>query len=283
MENKINIAKTALVLEGGGMRGVFTAGVLDYLMDNNLWFPYTIGVSAGASNGISYACHQRGRAKFSDIDLLKIRPYIGFKHFIKGKGYIDLDYIFYEYPNKLYPLDFDALKDSPNKFVMVASNCITGEAMYFDEKISEKRITTICRASCSLPILCPLTIVDGIPMVDGGVCDAIPYKKALLDGYEKLVIVLTRNKGYRKSDKIRKLPKFIYKNYPAIREKLADRGIRYNKYIEEIELLEQQGKAVVIRPEKPIEVSRTEKDIVKLNSLYQEGYDMAKKALSNRV
>jgi Predicted esterase of the alpha-beta hydrolase superfamily len=220
VNSTIDIKHTALILEGGGMRGAFTAGVLDYLMDNELWFPCTIGVSAGASNGISYACHQRGRAKFSDIDLLKIRPYIGFKHLIKGKGYIDLDYIFYEYPDQLYPLDFDVMKNSDNRFVIVTSNCITGEAEYFDERISEKRISHICRASCSLPILCPLTVVDGVPMVDGGVCDAIPYRKAMEMGYDKLVIVLTRTKATEKATKSRNYPNLSTRNIPQLGKNL---------------------------------------------------------------
>lgn len=274
------IKSTALVLEGGGMRGIFTAGVLDYLMDNNLWFPYTIAVSAGASNGISYASKQRGRAKFGDIDLLKIRPYIGINHFIKGKGYIDLDYIFYEYPNEHYPYDFETYKNSDDRIVMVTSNCITGKAEYLEEKNNEKRMIDICKASCSLPFLGPISYVDNIPMLDGGICDPLPIRKAMEEGYENIVVVLTRNKGYRKNVRKRALPKFLYKQYPELREAMFIRSKKYNESLEYIETLEREGKITVIRPVKKIEVGRTERNSQKLADFYDEGYNLANEALS---
>lgn len=266
--------QTGLVLEGGGMRGVFTVGVLDYFMDHNIWFPYTIGVSAGASNGISYASRQRGRSLFSNIDLLKKYNYIGWKHFLRGKGYIDLDYLFYVYPDEFYPLDYTTCFNSPNRFVMVTSNCLTGKAEYYEEKNDKDRLVDICRASCSLPVLCPIAYVDGIPMVDGGVCDAIPIRRAIEDGYKQNVIILTRNKGYRKEDKDFYLPGFIYKQYPAIREQLKLRYRQYNEVLDFIDLLEEEGKAIVVRPEKKIVVGRTESDTKKLKDLYNEGYEM---------
>ena len=125
--------RTGLVLEGGGMRAVFTVGVLDYCMDNQIWFPYTIGVSAGASNGISYASRQRGRSLYSHIDLMREYNYIGLRHFLRGRGYIDLDFLFYVYPDRYYPFDYDTYFHSKDRFVMVTSNCLTGEAEYFYE------------------------------------------------------------------------------------------------------------------------------------------------------
>ena len=118
-------SRTGLVLEGGGMRAIFTVGVLDCFMDHDIWFPYTIGVSAGASNGISYASRQRGRSRFSNIDLLEKYDYIGFRHFLRGRGYIDMKYLFYIYPEKYYPLDYETYFKSPNRFVMVTSNCLS--------------------------------------------------------------------------------------------------------------------------------------------------------------
>lgn len=268
---------TGLVLEGGGMRGVFTVGVLDYFMDNNIWFPYTIGVSAGASNGISYASRQRGRSRFSNIELLKIRGYIGPRHFLQGKGFIDMDFLFYEYPDKYYPLDYETLFNSKDRFVMVASNCITGKAEYFEEKENKERLVDICRASCTLPVMCPVTYVDGVPMVDGGVTDAIPIQRSIDEGYKRNVIILTRNKGYRKKDKDFKLPGFIYRQYPAIREQLRLRYKRYNEVLDYIDSLEESGQALIIRPENPIQVGRTEKNIQKLIDLYDEGYACGKR------
>lgn len=266
--------QTGLVLEGGGMRGIFTVGVLDYFMDHNIWFPYTIGVSAGASNGLSYASRQRGRSLFSNIDLLKKYNYIGWRHFLRGRGYIDLNYIFYIYPDKYYPWDHERYFASPDRFVVVTSNCLTGKAEYYEEKKDKDRIVDICRASCSLPVLCPVAYVDGIPMVDGGVCDAIPIRRAISDGYERNVIILTRNKGYRKQEKDFYLPGFIYKEYPAIREQLKLRYRQYNEVLDFIDRLEDEGKAIVIRPQKPVAVGRTESNTDKLLELYKEGYEM---------
>ena len=271
---------TGLVLEGGGMRAVFTVGVLDCFMDNNLWFPYTIGVSAGASNGISYASRQRGRSRYSNIDLLKEYNYIGLRHFLRGRGYIDMKFLFYIYPEKYKPLDYETYFQSPERFVMVTSNCLTGKAEYYEEKKDPKRLVDICCASCSLPILCPVAYVDGIPMVDGGVCDAIPIQRAIDDGYPKNVIILTRNKGYRKKEKDFWLPSFIYRKYPAIREQLKLRYRRYNEVLNYIDELEAKGNALVIRPEKPMEVGRTESNQEKLTALYEEGYEIGKRFLS---
>ena len=148
-------ANTGLVLEGGGMRGIFTVGVLDYLMDHHISFPYVIGVSAGASNGISYISRQRGRSYFSNIELLKKHNYIGWKNLLSGRGYIDLDFLFYEYPDRYYPFDYKTYEASPTRFVMVVSNCLTGRAEYIEEKQDRKRLLDACKASCSLPVMCP--------------------------------------------------------------------------------------------------------------------------------
>ena len=267
---------TGLVLEGGGMRAVFTVGVLDCFMEHNLWFPYTIGVSAGASNGISYASRQPGRSRFSNIDLLEKYNYIGLRHFLRGRGYIDMKYLFYIYPEQYYPLDFDTYFKSPDRFVMVTSNCLTGKAEYFEEKHDPVRLLNICRASCSLPFVCPISYVDGEPMLDGGICDAIPIRKAIADGFDRNVVILTRNKGYRKKDKDFWLPGFIYRQYPAIREQLKLRYRRYNEVLDYIDELEAKGDAIVIRPEKKIEVGRTTSDRKKLTALYEEGYEIGR-------
>lgn len=271
--------QTGLVLEGGGMRGIFTVGVLDYLMDQHYWFPYTIGVSAGASNGISYASRQRGRSYFSNIELQKKRSYIGISHFLRGRGYIDLDFLFYEYPDRYYPFDFETYRQTQERFVIVTSNCLTGKAEYFEEKKDCNRLIDICKASCSLPVMCPLSYVDGIPMVDGGVCDSIPVRHAMADGFQKNVIVLTRNRGYRKPNKDFNLPSFIYRQFPELREQLRLRYKRYNDELDYIDQLEADGQALVIRPLAPMNVGRTEKNINKLKALYREGYECAKQTL----
>lgn len=274
------ISDWALVLEGGGMRGVFTSGVLDYLMDKNIYFPYTIGVSAGACNGLSYVSKQRGRAKISNIDLLDKYHYISPKFFWSNKSILNMDFLFDEMPNKVLPYDFDTYFASPDRFIMVTSNCETGEAEYFEEKRSPQRLLQICRASSSLPFVSPIVWIDNKPMLDGGICDPIPFRKACEDGYDQMVLVLTRNKGYRKEEKEVKLPPFFYHKYPALKNRLCHRMREYNKTMDEIEMMEKNNQAIVIRPQKPLVVDRIEQNIKKLTDLYEEGYYCAEAVFS---
>ncbi|WP_085536054.1 patatin-like phospholipase family protein [Massilibacteroides vaginae] len=267
---------TGLVLEGGGMRCAFTAGILDFFMDNQIWFPYTIGVSAGASNGISYISRQRGRSRYSYVDLMKEYKYVGAMPILRGKGVIDMDFLFNVYPQKYYPFDYDKFFDTKERFVVVTSNCLTGQAEYYEEKSDPDRLLAIVRASCSLPVMCPIAYVDGTPMVDGGVCDSIPLQKSISDGNRKNLVVLTRNKGYRKKDKDFFLPGFIYRKFPELRQQLKLRYKRYNEQLDYVEALEAKGDILVIRPTRKLEVTRTEKSINKLSSLYAEGYECAK-------
>lgn len=269
--------KTGLVLEGGGMRGVFTCGVLDYFMDKKIRFPYTIGVSAGACNGLSYMSGQWGRAKFSNIDLLEQYDYIGVKYLFKKRNIMDFDLLFGEFPEHILPYDYDAYFSSPGRYVMVTTNCRTGRANYLEEKKDKKRIIDIVRASSSLPYVCPITYVDDVPMLDGGIVDSIPLLRSMEDGNEKNVVVLTRNRGYRKTSKDMKIPHFIYKKYPRLRVALSNRCKVYNQQLEMVERLEDEGRIHVIRPEKPVVVDRIEKDVNKLRDFYQEGYECAKK------
>lgn len=267
--------QTGLVLEGGGMRGVFTCGVLDYFMDHDIRFPYVIGVSAGACNGLSYMSRQRGRAKFSNIDLLEKYNYIGFRHLLTKRNIMDFDLLFHEFPEHILPYDYDAYFSSPGRYVMVTTNCLTGEANYFEEKRDKERVIDIVRASSSLPFVCPVTYVDGTPMLDGGIVDSIPLQRAINDGYKKCVVVLTRNRGYRKDSKDRKIPSFVYPRYPNIREALSRRCAVYNEQLDMVEQLEDEGKITVIRPLNPVVVDRIERNIQKLTDLYDEGYKCA--------
>ena len=266
---------TALVLEGGGMRGVFTCGVLDCFMDHQIRFPYTIGVSAGACNGLSYMSRQRGRAKYSNIDLLDKYNYIGLRHLLRKRNIMDFDLLFTEFPEHILPYDYDAYFSSPERYEMVTTNCLTGEANYFEEKSDKKRLIDIVRASSSLPFVCPITYVDNIPMLDGGIVDSIPLQRAMDEGYASYVVVLTRNKGYRKETKDIRVPSFIYRKYPRIREALNNRSLCYNKQLEMVEALEKEGRVQVIRPLEPVTVDRIERNVNKLTTFYEEGYRCA--------
>ncbi|MBQ3608474.1 MAG: patatin family protein [Bacteroides sp.] len=270
---------TALVLEGGGMRGVFTCGVLDYLMDHKISFPYAIGVSAGACNGLSYMSHQRGRGKYSNIDLLAKYKYIGIRPLVKKRGLIDQQLLFHRFPDRILPYNYKAYAENPARFEMVTTDCRTGRACYWEEKHNEKRIIEIVKASSSLPYACPIIYVDGRPMLDGGIVDSIPLLRAYEQGYDKCVVVLTRNKGYRKSTKKVPVPSFIYKKYPRLRVALRNRNKLYNEQLELVERLEEEGKIIVIRPEKPIVVGRMETSVKKLTDLYNQGYECARKVM----
>lgn len=272
-----DVKDVGLVLEGGGMRGVFTSGVLDYFMDQHIEFPYTIGVSASAGNGLSYISKQRGRAKKTNIDLYKDYNYMGLKFWLKKRNIFDFDFLYHEIPEKILPYDYETYFSSKQRFEMVTSDCLTGEARYLEEKADKERVIAIAKASASLPLLCPIVHVDDVPMLDGGITDSIPLLRAESQGYKKNVVVLTRNKGYRKSGRDLKIPSFIYKQYPAIRQALANRSKIYNEQLDLVEQLESEGKILVIRPEQPIEVKRLEKDTSKLTDLYEEGYQAAKK------
>ena len=268
---KIN-DRAGLILEGGGMRGVFTSGVLDCLMDRGIEFPYTIGVSAGACSGLSYMSHQRGRSKHGNIDLLKEYKYIGLGHLLTKGNIMDFKLLFHIYPEKIYPYDYDALAKNKNRFEIVTTSCLSGAACYYEEKHDPKRIIDIVKASSSLPFVAQIAYVDGTPMMDGGVGDSIPLQRAISQGYTNNIVVLTRNKGYRKPDKPTRVPFFYYRKYPALRKAIIERNAMYNRQIALVEEMEDKGELIVIRPEKPLNVGRMELDTDKLTALYNEGY-----------
>lgn len=257
------------------MRGIFTCGVLDNFMDRGIRFPYTIGVSAGACNGLSYMSGQRGRAKFSNIDLLERYRYIGFRHLLTKGNIMDFDLLFKKFPQEIVPYDYARYARCEERFEMVTTECATGNACYFEEKFDEGRIIDIVRASSSLPFVCPIAKVDGREMLDGGIADSLPIARAMELGYDNNVVVLTRNVGYRKSEKPTIVPWPYYRKYPALRERIRNRNKHYNSQIEFIEERERRGEVVVIRPERPITVGRMERDLDKLRALYDEGYDIA--------
>lgn len=263
---------TGLVLEGGGMRGVFTCGVLDAFMKHDVWFRYGVAVSAGAGNGMSYVSKQPRRARMTNIDLLAEYNYIGLRHLWFHGSIFDHQLLFYDVPNRYLPYDFNAYFENPMTFEIVTTNCLTGNAMYLTEKKDKQRTLNIVRASGSLPYVSRMVEVDGIPMLDGGIVDSIPLKRAIETGHEQNVVVLTRNKGYRKMAKDHKVPHFIYKKYPRLRVALSRRIQVYNEQLAYVEELEKQGKVVCIRPNNPLEVDRIEKNIEKLERLYEEGF-----------
>ncbi|MFC2581188.1 patatin-like phospholipase family protein [Segatella oris] len=273
---KIN-GKTGLVLEGGGMRGVFTSGVLDAFMKHDLYFRYIVAVSAGACNGMSYVSRQPRRARISNIDYLARYKYIGIRHLVTQGCIFDRELLYDKFPNQLLPFDFDEYFKHAKDFEMVTTNCLTGKAMYLSETSDRQRSLDIVRASSSLPYVSKIVTVDGIPMLDGGIIDSIPINRAIETGHEHNVVILTRNKGWRDTGKDRKVPAFIYKNYPRLRVALSHRHVVYNQQIDLIDRLEAEGKITCIRPMRPMEVGRIENDVEKLERLYEEGFAIGEK------
>lgn len=269
-----------LVLEGGGMRGVFTCGVLDAFLDANISFPYVVGVSAGACNGLSFVSRQRGRARTSNIEMLRDYKYIGLRFLPRQHSILDQEFLFNEMPAKLLPYDYEAYRNSSTRFEMVTTDCLTGKACYLHEPTNPDRLVKIARASSSLPYVCPVVFVDRIPMLDGGIVDSIPVLRAQEQGFRQNVVVLTRNRGYRKTERDIRVPRFIYNRFPHLREALSQRCSVYNEQLQMVERLEDEGSIYVIRPERPLSVGRMERNINKLIALYDEGYACAQSFLN---
>ncbi|MDD7597179.1 MAG: patatin family protein [Prevotella sp.] len=263
---------TGLVLEGGGMRGVFTSGVLDAFMKHGVYFRHVVAVSAGACNGMSYISRQPRRARLSNIDFLTQYGYIGWRHLLRQGCIFDQELLYDKFPNEYVPFDFDTYFQWSATFEMVTTNCLTGQAEYLTESNDRQRSLDIVRASSSLPYVSKIVMVDGIPMLDGGIVDSIPVMRAIETGHPQNVVILTRNKGYRSKERDRKIPPFVYKKYPRLRVALSRRVATYNEQLELVERLEELGKVVCIRPQRPMGVGRMEKDIGRLERLYQEGF-----------
>ena len=276
--NMKDVKDIGLVLEGGGMRGIFTSGVLDCFMDNNLYFPYTIGVSAGSSNGLSYTAKQRGRAKYCNIGAFEHHNYIGLKYLFTQGCIMDYKFLFGDLPLKLYPFDFDTYMQG-GQMTVVATNCLTGKAQYFVKPQTPDAVLMSCKASCSLPYVSPITHFEGVPYLDGGIGDPIPIRRAIADGYKKNIVVLTRNVGYKKSSMYNFLAKILYRKYPNVIEALKHAHENYNDSLAFAEQCERDGDTIIIRPQNPLTVSRLESNPEKLTALYDEGYKCAKQVI----
>ena len=274
---------TGLVLEGGGMRGVFTSGVLDAFMKHDLYFPYVVAVSAGALNGLSYMSRQPRRARYSNIDMLRKYDYISLKRLLTKGSIFDPNILYERFPNEIVPFDYQAYRENPATFEMVTTNCITGRAEYLSAKEDARRMTAIAKATSSLPYVAQITEVDGVPMLDGGIVDSIPVVRAIDKGFSPNVVILTRNRGFRSSEPDIKVPKLFYGEYPRLRVALSRRVEEYNKQLELIERMEDWGEVICIRPERQMEVDRFCRDVEKLEALYEEGFMLGENFIKNKL
>ena len=269
------------------MRGVFTSGVLDAFMKYKLYFHYTIAVSAGACNGLSYASRQPRRARISNIDMLAKYDYIGLRHLVTQGCIFDPELLYHRFPYELIPFDYaEYFRNCKNGdiFEMVVTNCQTGFAEYLTESSGDThRLNELARASSSLPYVCKIVEVDGKELLDGGIVDSIPILRSIETGHDTNVVISTRNKGWRESGRDHKQPKFIYRNYPRLRVALSRRIEAYNRQLDLVDELEEQGKILVIRPEEPIVVGRMEKDVEKLENLYEEGFRLGERFVKDNL
>ncbi len=272
---------TGLVLEGGGMRGVFTSGVLDAFMKHDLYFRYVVAVSAGACNGVSYMSHQIRRARIANINMLGQYDYIGLKNLITQRSIFDRKLLYDEFPNKLVPFDWETYSKSGAEFEVVTTNCHTGRSEYLSEYKNPQRLNDIIMASSALPFVSSVVEVDGTPMLDGGIIDSIPIQRAVDTGHDFNIVISTRNMGYRSKGHDMKLPSLIYDEYPRLRVALSHRIEAYNEQLEMMERMERWGEIVVIRPERPLEVGRVTRDTDKLERLYEEGFRLGEEFLLN--
>ena len=266
-----------LVLEGGGMRGVYTAGALDFFIDKDIWFSSVYGVSAGACHACSYLSKQRKRAFNVNVDYLKDKRYASLYSLFKTGDYFGSKFVYDTIPNELSPYDYDSFNKYEGNFCCVVTNCITGRAEYLKVKDMKKDIDFI-RASSSLPMISGMVEINGGKYLDGGISDSIPIKKSESDGNLKNVVILTRDGKYRKTkNKMLRVLKIKYRKYPNLVKAMAERHIKYNNTLDYIEKKEKAGGIYVIRPQKPVEIGRLEKNKEKLYEHYNEGYNDAKR------
>lgn len=271
--------KTALVLEGGSLRCMFSAGIVDRMMEQGLRFDAVYGVSAGSLTGVNYVSNQPKRTMRVNVDFAEDRDYLGMKTLILNKSVFNFDYLFGSISNTYLPLDRKTFETSPVDFTCTATSIKTGDAVYFN-KHSCDTIYTAMIAGSSMPLLSPIVDVCGVPCLDGGIKIAVPYQKAIDDGYEKIVVVPTREHGFRKPFTSRTLAALYlnrYYRYPEFVKTLIDTPRMYDRQMNEIDALQRAGRILVIRPERAVTVSRTEKDIRKLMALYREGYKTCEK------
>lgn len=273
------ISETGLVLEGGGMRGVYTAGVLEYFLEKDLSFPYVIGVSAGACNAASYLSKQKGRNRIVNVDYVTDPRYISWRNFFKSRQFFGMDFIFDEIPNKLVPYHYEEFYKNQSEFVIGTTDCHTGKPVYFNRKDYGKDMLKVLKASSSLPFIAPEVDFNKRVLLDGGISDPIPIKKAQQDGFKKNIVILTRNRGYsKKPSKFAFMVKRKYPHYTGLQKALAERYLTYNETLRYVEQEEKKGTVLVVQPQEPFTVGRMERNPQKLDKLYLQGYNDARKS-----
>ncbi|MBQ2282928.1 MAG: patatin family protein [Agathobacter sp.] len=262
--------KIGFVLEGGAMRGLYTAGVLDIFMDHEIPVDGMIGVSAGTLFGVNYPSRQRGRALRYNLEHAKKSQYMGIRSLITTGNIINKDYAYYKVPMELDVFDDEAFQKSGIDFYATVTNVETGEAEYI-KLDSVFRQMEVIRATSAMPFLSEMIEWDGKKYLDGCIADSVPLQKCMEMGYDKIIVILTRPAGYRKSASNEKMAKRYYKDYPKLAEGICNRHQEYNSTLDLLEELEEQGKIFVIRPSQEIDIHRIERNAKRLTAAYDQG------------
>lgn len=271
-----------LTLEGGASRSIYSCGVMDVLLEEGIIADRIIGVSAGISFATSYASKQKGRNLRIALKYFHDKRYMGIKHLLnpKNRSFYNLDFVFRELPEKLDPLDYEAFEAYEGKIFGVLTDIETGEALY-TEIPRDDHEGLYLRASCALPILFPVFEINGRKYMDGGIVDSIPYKKAMEEGCDKNIVVLTREVGYKKTtDRSTAYAARRFKKYKKFSERLLGRADMYNGKIAELERLEKEGKVFIFRPDDTKGIGRTESDPKVLQMLYDKGVNDARSRMT---
>ena len=269
-----------LVLEGGAMRGLYTAGVLDVFLDNNIKVDGIIGVSAGVLFGVNYLSKQKGRAIRYNKKFAKDKRYMGMRSFLTTGNIINKDFAYYEIPTKLDIFDEETFEKSDTDFWATVTNIETGEAEYIklEKPIDQMEVL---RATSAMPLVSKIVEWDNKKYLDGGVSDSIPVEKCKSMGYDKIIVVLTRTIEYRKKKASSTLAKVKYKEYPKLIETMENRYKKYNETVEKIIDMENKKEIFVIRPSKDLKIKRIEKDVDKLQAMYDLGISDCNKCLED--
>ncbi len=272
--------KIAIIDVGGGLRGIYAAGVLDYCMDQNIRFDLGIGVSAGSANLASYAAGQKGRNYQFYTEYAFRKKYMSLGNFITKKSYVDMDYVYGTLSNSdgESPLDYPALRDNPMEFVVVATDALTGQAKYFDKSDIQQDDYGIFKASSALPFFCQPYTVKESSYYDGAFSDPVPIEKAFSLGCDLVVVILSKPANVlRNSKKDRKIAALIRKKHPAAAEKMCQRAQLYNEEVALTKEYAKQGKAVIIAPDDTCGVDTLTKDKNAIHQLYEKGYNDGQK------
>ena len=265
------LVEGCLVLEGGAFRGLYTQGFLDAMMLKDLNLSCVIGVSAGALGGLNYVSGQIGRSARTNLSYRHDSRYVGVKALIHSHSILDVGFLT-EDRGILEPLDTERFYRPEQRFVAVATNCLTGKPACFEKGRCGKYLMDGVRASATMPYISPMLRINGKPYLDGGCSCAIPYRWAMKQGYRKILVIRTRDVTFRKGKRAVSPARRIYRHYPELAKRLAQSDIRYDRQCDEVELLHQQGRLLRLAPSRPVNVGRVEPDVEKLGELYWMGH-----------